>query len=70
MRKKFLKLKTLMFEKEITQEDIARQLGRGTTYVSHRMNGHEPFNTRDMKIIGDLLGIHSLQWGDYFIEED
>ncbi|MFR8012247.1 MAG: hypothetical protein ACLU8W_10900 [Clostridia bacterium] len=69
MRRKFSKLKALMFEQEISQEYIARQLGRGTTYVARRMNAHEPFTTEDMRIIGNLLDIPRSEWLDYFMEE-
>ena len=33
-RRKFAKLKNLLFEKELTQDDAARIVGRSKTYLS------------------------------------
>lgn len=68
-RRKFARLKALMYEREFTQEDAARALGRGMAYVSRRMNGHEPFNFEDARVLGGLLEIPRAQWVDYFSEE-
>ncbi len=67
-RRKFAKLKTAMFEAEITQADLARATGKGITYISRRMNGHEPFDLEDVRKIGMLLHIDRAQWLDYFME--
>lgn len=67
-RRKFAKLKALMYEQEFTQQDAAQALGRGKTYLSRRMNGHEPFNFEDARILGELLNIPRTQWVEYFSE--
>ena len=67
-RRKFAKLKNLLFERELTQDDAAEVLGRGTTYVSRRMNGHEPWNFDDAEKLGGLLEIPRAEWADYFTE--
>lgn len=68
MRRKFSKLKALMFEQDVSQEYLAKKLGRGVTYLSKRMNAHEPFTTQDMKVIGSVLEIPRERWLEYFME--
>ncbi len=67
-RRKFAKLKAAMYEAEVTQADLARETGKGNTYITRRMNGHQPFDTEDMRKIGTLLHIDRAQWLDYFME--
>ena len=67
-RSKFAKLKAAMYEAEVTQSDLTKAIGRGATYISLRMNGHQPFDTEDMRKIGTLLHIDRAQWLDYFME--
>ncbi len=67
-RRKFARLKSALYEAELTQADIARACGRGTTYISRRMNGREPFNTADMLVIGRLLDLPRDQWLNYFVD--
>lgn len=67
-RRKFSKLKALMFEKEIRQIDLEPIVGRGINYISRRFNGKEAFNTKEMQSIGTMLEIPKEQWLDYFIE--
>ena len=68
-RRKFAKLKALMFEQEVRQIDLEPIIGKGIAYIATRMNGQFPFNTREMQQIGDLLGIPREHWLDYFTEE-
>ena len=68
-RRKFSKLKTALYEAELTQEDLAKACGRGRTYIRLRFNGQSPFDTEDMKIIGGLLGLPREQWLDYFMDD-
>lgn len=68
-RRKFAKLKALMFEQEVTQADIAKAAGRSQTYIASRMTGREVFDLNDMKIIAGLLNLPREKWLDYFMEE-
>lgn len=67
-RRKFSKLKSLMYEMELTQADLTEHIGRGRTYLSRRLNGKEPFNTEDIKIISEILSIPLTECVDYFFE--
>lgn len=68
-RRKFAKLKALMFESEITQKDLVGVIGRKTTYISHRMTGAEPWNLNDVRKIAEFLEIPREQWLNYFMDE-
>ena len=68
-RRKFARLKALMYEQEITQADLVPVMGHGTTYISERLNGKQPWDTDGMRAVGNLLGIPRDQWLDYFMEE-
>lgn len=67
-KRKFVKLRAAMYEAEITQADIARELGKCYNYISARMTGREPFNVDEVRQIGTLLHIDRSQWLDYFME--
>ncbi len=68
-RRKFAKLKALMFEQEVTQADIAKATGRSQTYIASRMTGREVFDLNDMKVIASLLDLPREKWLDYFMED-
>lgn len=68
-RRKFAKLKALLYEKELIQADLARELGRSGTYITVRMNGKEPWSLDDVQAIGEMLEIPREQWLDFFIDE-
>lgn len=68
-RRKFAKLKALMFEQEVTQADIAKAAGRSKTYIASRMTGREAFDLNDMRIIASLLDLPREKWLDYFMED-
>lgn len=67
-RRKFAKLKALMFEQDVSQEYLAKKMGRCVTYLSRRMNAHESFTIEDMRVISAVLDIPREQWLDYFME--
>lgn len=67
-RRKFAKLKALLYEKELIQADLAREVGRSGTYITVRMNGKEPWSLDDVQVIGKMLEIPREQWLDYFID--
>lgn len=68
-RRKFAKLKNLMFEREITQAEAAKKLGCGLAYLSHRLNGHFPFTFHDAEILSEMLDIPREEWADYFTDK-
>lgn len=67
-RRKFAKLKSLMYENEIRQIDLEPVIGRKIAYISVRMNGGRPWTTKEMEQIGTFLEIPQEQWWDYFTE--
>jgi len=67
-RRRFAKLKALMFERDVTQEDLTDVVGRGRSYVSKRLNGREPWTLDDVQAVGAFLEIPREQWLDYFID--
>lgn len=67
---KFARLKALMFEMGIRQIDLEPIIGRKVAYISTRMRGKAPWNTAEMKAIGELLDIPKDQWLDYFMEDE
>lgn len=67
-RRKFAKLKALMYEREVIQADLAEALGRSQTYIVVRMGGKEPWNLEDIQAIGTMLEIPREQWLDFFID--
>ena len=69
-RKKYAKLKARMFEMDIRQIDLESIVGHKIAYITTRMNGHAPWNTAEMKAIGELLDIPRDEWLDYFMEEE
>lgn len=68
-RRKYIKLKALMYERGVSQADLAPVVGHGLTYIVRRMTGKEPWNLDDVKAIGELLEIPRDHWLDYFIDE-
>ena len=68
-KRKYAKLKALMYEKDVRQIDLEPGIGRKIAYISTRLNGKEPWNTQEMEAIGTLLEIPREQWLDYFIDQ-
>lgn len=67
-KRKFSKLKGLLFANSLTQEDVARLLGRGRNYVTRRMNGQESWTFEDAAAMAGCLNIPRAEWADYFLE--
>ena len=67
-KRKFGKLKALLYEQEITQNDIAQLLGRGRGYVSARLNGRASFTLAEASKLAHLLDIPEEKWAEYFAE--
>lgn len=69
-KRKYAKLKSRMYEMDIRQVDLVPVVGRKIAYISVRMSGKAPWNTAEMKAIGEFLEIPRDQWLDYFMDED
>lgn len=67
-KRKFARLKGLLYERSMTQDDAARLLGRGRTYVARRMNGQESWTFEDAATLAGVLDIPRADWADYFSE--
>ena len=67
-RRKFNKLKTLMYEMDVTQDDLVPVIDRSTAYISLRLTARRPWNTDEIQQIAAFLGIPREEWLDYFIE--
>ena len=67
-KRKFARLKGLLYERSMTQDDAARHLGRGRTYVARRMNGQESWTFEDAATLAGVLDIPCTEWADYFME--
>ena len=67
-RRKFNKLKTLMYELDVTQDDLVPVIDRSTAYISLRLTARRPCNTDEIQQIAAFLGIPREEWLDYFIE--
>ena len=68
-KRKYAKLKALMYEKDVRQIDLEPVIGRKIAYISTRLNGKEPWNTQEMEAIGTLLEIPREQCLDYFSDD-
>ena len=67
-RRKFHLLKTLLYEKELTQDDLADALGKSRSYVEARFNARQAFTFDEVIFISELLGIDDADWRKYFTE--
>lgn len=67
-RRKFNKLKTLMYELNVTQDDLVPVIDRSTAYISLRLTARRPWNTDEIQLIAAFLGIPREEWLEYFIE--
>ena len=68
-RRKFHLLKALLYEKELTQDDLAEGLGKSRSYIEGRFNGRFPFNVDEVIYISQLLEIPDTEWRKYFTEK-
>lgn len=62
----YRKLRALLFEKELTQQHLAKKLGRSKAYMSDRFSGKMPFDLDEAYSICDLLGLEYNQIPEYF----
>lgn len=67
-RRKYSALKTLMYEKEITQRDVAERTGYKQATLSSRFQGAYPWDTEMMEKVAAVLDIPIDQWLTYFYE--
>lgn len=66
MAKPFYKLRFDLGEAEITQEVLAKEIGRSQGYVSQRLAGTASWTLEDAYRILDLLGKDDSMLGTYF----
>lgn len=60
------RLKTRLFDNDMTQRYLAKELGKSPRYVSVRINGKLPWDLSDVYKICDLLKIPYAEISDYF----
>ena len=70
MAKPFKELIKLMYAEGIDQRCLAKQLGKGTTYVSYRIRGLAPWDMSDVYALCDLFEIPTNEIPVYFPRED
>lgn len=66
MIRTFWKLKTLLFEKEITQHEICKKIKKSKTYLTDRMMARRPFELDVVYQICDFLDIPYNEIPSYF----
>jgi len=67
--KRYKKLRLLFVEREVTQNYVAQQIGMGTSTMSARMSGAQPWTSWEIIRIGELLGIPPEEYHRYFFEK-
>ena len=70
MARPFKKLRMLLCGEDVTQEEIAKALGRSKGYVSLRMSGAEVWSLGDVYTLCDMLEIAYEEIPSYFPKED
>ena len=60
------RLKCKMFEQEVTQEDMAKEMGVSRTFVSRRMNGKDQWELDVVYKVCDMLEIPYTEIYTYF----
>ena len=66
MLPKFKRLRGIMYENQISQEDLSRLLGHSCAYVSLRMTGKQAFDMDDVYTICDYFEIPYADMHLYF----
>jgi len=66
MSKPYRKLRAKLVEYDIDQEYLCEILGRGITYVSHRMNAKKAWTQEEMYTMMDELEIPYEMMHEYF----
>ena len=67
--KKFIALRSVMFEHGITQEELAKVCCISRTTMCDRLRGLQPWTSAEMDKIGAYLGIDRDSYGFYFFNE-
>lgn len=70
VRRPFLKVKAKMVEKEITQGEMANNLGISQSTFNQKLNGVYDFKLTEIKAIATILGIHGDRINECFFEEE
>ena len=66
MEKKFKKLKTLLFEMDIKQTELCKEIKKSQTYLTDRMMARRPFEMDVVYAICDYLDIPYSKIPEYF----
>lgn len=66
MQRKFKKLKALLFEKEIKQTELCKELGKSQTYLTDRLMGRRSFELDTVYQLCKMLGIEYAEIPVYF----
>lgn len=64
----FRKLRGLMVEKEITQDEIAKNIGISSSSLSQKLNNKVEFSSSEIYKTCDLLGISHSLISEYFFK--
>lgn len=64
--KLYKKLRTKLFEEDVTYEYLAKKTGTSVSYISNRFSGKYPFSMRDAYLICDTLRIPYEEVQEYF----
>lgn len=66
--RKFTALRQRMLAQDVTQQDVADNIGIRRSAVSNRMTGKLPWTASEMLAVGDYLNIPEDEFYHYFIE--
>lgn len=64
----YKKLRLIMFENDITIQELAKRIGVSNTYMSNRLNGKHPFSMDNVYAICKLFSIPYEEISTYFPE--
>ena len=57
MKPWILRIRKLMQERDMTQESLAEELGRGQSWVNHKLSGRRKVNVEDIVLIAQALDV-------------
>ena len=63
-------IKERMHERGVAQKDVAAALGIAAPTVSQKINGIRPMDLDEARMIADMLGIESGEFGRYFFASE
>ena len=66
MRYNYSKLLGRIRECGLTQESLAKAIGKNKSTISTKLNGRSPFTAREIDDICKVLNISNEEIGDYF----